>query len=120
MMRGLIVVITALMSVVFLGRKQYRHHVVGIMLILGGVFIVGLVSVLADAGSTSDSNGSALLGIFLLIGSQGFAGTQFIVEEKILSDYYLEPFYIVGTEGMWGCAYYIILLPIMQLITCPN
>lgn len=70
MMRGLIVVITALMSVIFLGRKQYRHHVVGIIMILAGVFIVGLVSVLADGGSdAADTNGSALLGIFLLIGS---------------------------------------------------
>lgn len=49
-----------------------------------------------------------------------FVGCQFIVEEKILGDYYLEPFYIVGTEGMWGCGYYIILLPIMQLIKCPH
>jgi hypothetical protein len=38
---------------------------------------------------------------------------MFIVEEKILGNYVLEPFQIVGTEGMWGLAYYIFLLPIM-------
>lgn len=54
----------------------------------------------------------------MLIVSQLFTGTMFIVEEKLLGDYYLEPFQIVALEGMWGCAYYIILLPIMQLVTC--
>ena len=38
---------------------------------------------------------------------------MFIVEEKILGNYVLEPLQIVGTEGMWGLAYYIFLLPIM-------
>lgn len=42
------------------------------------------------------------------------------MEEKILGDYYLEPFLIVGTEGMWGLGYYLILLPIFQLVKCPN
>lgn len=117
MMRGLIVPITALFSVVFLKRKQYRHHITGIVLIISGVFFVGYVSV---AGSKSDSSdgGSELFGIFLLIVSQCFTGTMFIVEEKLLSDYYLEPFQIVGTEGMWGLVCYIMLLPIMQLVQC--
>jgi len=116
MMRGLIVVITALLSIIFLGRKQYRHHWTGVALIITGVFVVGYVSV---AGSTgSDSNGSPLLGIVLLICSQLFAGAMFVIEEKILGDYYLEPFQIVGTEGMWGLFYYAALLPIFQLIKC--
>jgi hypothetical protein len=45
---------------------------------------------------------------------------MFVVEEKLLGDYYLEPFQIVGTEGMWGISYYIVLLPIMQIIQCGN
>ena len=45
---------------------------------------------------------------------------MFIVEEKFLGDYYLEPFFVVGTEGMFGLAYYLVLLPIMQLVKCPN
>ena len=50
--------------------------------------------------------------------SQCFTGVMFIVEEKILGGYYLDPFQIVGTEGMWGLCYYLALLPIMQLIKC--
>ena len=115
-MRGLIVPITALMSVVFLKKKQYRHHITGIILIITGVFLVGYVSVAGSKSDGGSSGGSELFGIFLLIVSQCFTGTMFIVEEKILGDYYLEPFQIVGTEGMWGLAYYILLLPMMQVV----
>jgi uncharacterized membrane protein len=45
MMRGIIVVITAMLAMTFLGRKQYRHHWTGIILIVSGVFIVGIVAV---------------------------------------------------------------------------
>ena len=41
---------------------------------------------------------------------------MFIVEEKLLSKYYLDPFKVVGTEGMWGVLYYLCILPIMQVI----
>jgi hypothetical protein len=37
---------------------------------------------------------------------------MFIVEEKLLGDYYLDPLKVVGWEGIWGCCYYAILLPI--------
>ncbi len=65
MMRGLIVVITALMSIIFLGKKQYRHHWTGVGLILTGVFLVGFVSV--SGGSGSESGGSEIVGILLLV-----------------------------------------------------
>jgi hypothetical protein len=37
---------------------------------------------------------------------------MFIVEEKLLGDYVLDPLKVVGLEGMWGIVYYLILLPI--------
>ena len=43
---------------------------------------------------------------------------MFIVEEYFIGDYYLDPMKVVGTEGMWGAAYYLLLLPIMQVIKC--
>lgn len=60
------------------------------------------------------------MGIILLLVSQCFTGCQFIVEEKLLGNYYLDPFLIVGTEGMWGLVYYLGLLPVMQIVTCGN
>jgi drug/metabolite transporter (DMT)-like permease len=59
-----------------------------------------------------------VLGIVLLLVAQCFTGTQFIVEEKILGNYVLNPMYIVGWEGFFGCVYYLITLPILQFIKC--
>jgi len=38
---------------------------------------------------------------------------MFVVEEKLLGDYYVDPMKVVGLEGMWGLCYYIALLPVM-------
>jgi len=116
MMRGIIVVITALFALIFLGKKQYRHHWAGIFLIIAGVAEVGYVAIAIEGSSQGGS--SPVTGIILLMISQCFAGTMFVIEEKLLASYYLDPFKIVGTEGMWGSLYYLFALPIMQLIKC--
>jgi hypothetical protein len=38
---------------------------------------------------------------------------QFVSEEWILRDYQIDPLKIVGLEGMWGCIYWVIALPII-------
>ena len=45
---------------------------------------------------------------------------QFVVEEKLLSGYYLDPIKVVGLEGLWGFTYYLIALPIMNAVPCTN
>lgn len=114
MMRGVIVVITAGMAMIFLGRKQYCHHWLSLGTIVTGVFIVGLVGVTMSKKGDDEDSGSqtTFLGILLLCIAQLFTGGQFVTEEKILSGYYLDPLLVVGLEGLWGCVYYAILLPI--------
>jgi pentatricopeptide repeat protein len=41
-----------------------------------------------------------------------------VVEEKLLSGTQLDPMYVVGMEGFWGCLFFGILLPIFQTIHC--
>jgi len=118
MMRGIIVIITALLSIAFLGKKQYMHHWLSLLAIITGVAVVGLVGIKmsAEEGEDSDSTPTSILGVLLLLVSQCFTGIQFISEEKILGGYYLDPLLVVGLEGFWGCLYYAILLPIFQHI----
>jgi len=111
MMRGIIVVICAILSVVFLKQRLHRHHWTGVAFIIAGVAEVGYVAIFID-GENSGSTEPAV-GIALLLLSQCFTGAMFIVEETLLSKYYLDPFKIVGTEGMWGVLYYLFALPIM-------
>lgn len=66
MMRGVIVVITALMALVFLGRKQYAHHWISLFTIVFGVFLVGIVNIMASNKESSGSS-TSIAGILLLL-----------------------------------------------------
>lgn len=120
MMRGMIVIITALMSMLFLGKKQYIHHWLSLLSIISGVAVVGMIGVMMSNkdGESEGTTPTSTLGVVLIILSQCFTGIQFISEEKILAGYYLDPLLIVGLEGFWGCLYYVILLPIFQHVNC--
>jgi drug/metabolite transporter (DMT)-like permease len=113
MMRGSVVVITALFTIVFLKRKLFRHHLAGVLCIVFGEIAVGLASISSTSNTSEEDAAEELFGIVLLIIAQFFFATMFIVEEHLLDGFDLEPFFIVGTEGMWGLSYYIVFLPIM-------
>jgi drug/metabolite transporter (DMT)-like permease len=63
MMRGIIVIITALLAMIFLGKKQYAHHWLSLFMIVAGLAIVG-VSAITDEGSSEETKP---LGIILLL-----------------------------------------------------
>jgi len=48
MMRGMIIIITSLMSIMFLKARLFRHHWSSLATIFIGVFMVGLSSFLSD------------------------------------------------------------------------
>lgn len=73
MMRGTIVVITAIMALVFLGKKQYAHHWISLFTIVLGVFFVGFVSVMA-AKETTSAEATSITGIVILLIAQCFSG----------------------------------------------
>jgi len=118
MMRGAIIVITALMSVIFLKRKQHFHHIVSIAVIVTGVALVGYCGIKASDDGDAGKSKTTFFGVMVCIVSQLFAGGQFVVEEKLLDGYYLDPLFVVGCEGFFGLCYYCCLLPIFQQIPC--
>jgi drug/metabolite transporter (DMT)-like permease len=65
MMRGLIVLVTAGMSMIFLGRKQYRHHYISLLTIVIGIVLVGYAS-LSKSGNSTDTT-TKPLGIILVL-----------------------------------------------------
>lgn len=131
MMRGLIVFVVAIMSILFLKAKLYRHHWTALVLILLGISSVGVSAIVYDDESDDPwqtrawrllgegaGGGSAALGIIFIVASQFMHGLFFIVEEKLLGDYYLHPLFVVGWEGVWGFLIYIVLLIPFQFISC--
>jgi len=113
MLGGFLVFTVAIMSIMFLKRKLYRHHWTGLFLILSGI---GMVAIAALSKNKHKSEGSPVLGFAMVIGSLLLQGVQFIVEEKLLGSYYLNPLKVVGWEGMTGTILFSILLPILQNI----
>ena len=68
MMRGFVTVITAVLSMIFLKKKQHRHHWTGLACIVVALAWVGYVAIaLSDSDEDEDVNGSVALGIILLL-----------------------------------------------------
>jgi len=117
MLRGMIIIVTAVMSILFLKRKLFRHHWTSVGIIFVGVALVGLAAVLKSQEEGANSEIKPI-GLVLLVVAQLFSGGMLIVEEKLLGDYYLDPLKVVGLEGVWGFLITVILLPIFQQINC--
>jgi len=107
MMKGLLVVFVVLFSKVFLRRKYFKQH----------GLIVGLSAVLQNA-SQDESNKSDPVGFLFIVVGLFITAAQFVVEEMILNKYVIHPLKLVGWEGVWGCLYWAILLPIFQFTSC--
>jgi len=118
MLRGAIVVVVALYSVVFLKRKLFKHHYVGVAFVTGGVVVVGLGSILVGGSGSNASNPT--LGAILIVVAQFIEGGVFVIEEKFFRDIKVPPLLAVGTEGFSGLVYFCILLPILYAIPCYN
>ena len=65
-----------------------------------------------DKDEEQKQGNTNIIGLILLLLSQFFAGSMFIIEEKLLGSYYIHPLKVVGWEGIWGCVIFLILLPI--------
>jgi len=121
MMRGMLVFIIAMMSVIFLKRRLYRHHWTALAAILIGLVVVGATPLIYSDSSKKDDDSEAyqvIIGIALIIIAQLFSGGHFITEEKMFHNYYLHPLRVVGWEGFWGVCIYSVLLVIFQFIKC--
>lgn len=120
MMRGLIVFVAAMLSIIFLKRRYYIHHWTSLVFVVGGVAIVGASPLLFPEDDGNDDGSNVTLGIILVIIAQLFAGGLMISEEILLGNYYLDPLKVVGWEGFWGCSIYLIILTVFQFIKCSN
>jgi drug/metabolite transporter (DMT)-like permease len=117
MFRGAIIIFTCLGSIIFLKSKYYRHHVLGIIIVIIGLLIVGLNAIFNNTGNSSEH---PLAGIILVVTGQIFAASMFITEEKLLKKFNCHPLKVVGSEGCWGvCIYYIVLF-IFYHLRCEN
>lgn len=116
-LRGFMVVMSALLSVTFMKKKFRPYKFVGVGVVILGLVIVGMSLVLDPShNEDNESQGSPIFGIALIIAAQLVQATQIIVEEILLTKVKSPPLLIVGMEGMWGILAMIIVLIVIYYI----
>ena len=102
MLRGFVMFMTAIQSIIILKRRYYRHHLLSLTFIIWGVGIVGISSILfPDKESEEETSKNYVLGVIIILLAQFFTAGLMIAEEKTLQKYYLHPLKVVGREGFW-------------------
>ena len=114
MLRGSLIIFTFLLSLYYLKNKHNFNHYLGVIIIIIGLFFVGLSAYLNKNENTKNS----ILGIFLIIFSNIFIAIQYIYEENIVKNYNCHPFKLVGFEGCFGMIYSIFLITLFYFIKC--
>jgi uncharacterized membrane protein len=122
MTRGAIVIFTCLLSVFFLGRRQYKYHIVGVSFVALGITLVSLSTFFNPAQGVVQqvSAGTKIFGISLCLGAQVFQASMLVYEEKIMGKYTVPPLLVVGMEGTFGIIFGVTLLAFLNLMRIEN
>ena len=116
MLRGSVIIFTALLSVAFLRNKLYLFHWTGMITVVLGLIVVGLGDVLPIPGQEGENAGSGIptsliiAGDLLIILAQIIASIQMTFEEKVVKKYEVPPLQGVGWEGIFGFSILFVLL----------
>ncbi|KAH8923092.1 hypothetical protein BT69DRAFT_1312482 [Atractiella rhizophila] len=123
MTRGALVLFVGTFSVIFLKRKLGVDKWVSLVIVVLGVAVVGYANAVGsgkkgeDVGSNIDEGvGLAILGVSMIAFAQIFTATQFVVEEKIMERYSIEPLRAVGYEGIYGLTTTSISIAILHVV----
>ena len=125
MLRGSMIIFSALLSVVVLKKRLYGYHWLGVALCCLAILVVGYSNImgasLSSSGSYISSNNlpqsRVVFGMMLIVIGQVVQASQVVLEEKLLRGYSIEPFQIVGMEGVWGTAAMLfIFFPILYFL----
>lgn len=112
MLRGAIIIFTALNSVFFLRRRLYAFQWSSIAVVVVGVIIVGFQSVDGSEGNQS----GLVLGIVLILLAQVVQSFQVVLQEKFITTYGTPALRLVGLEGIFGGIMLSVLLVPMYFI----
>jgi drug/metabolite transporter (DMT)-like permease len=120
MLRGSMIIFSTILSVVFLRKKLHAYHWTGVALCCAAIVLVSYSNMMATVGSAASSipQSKVIFGMVLIVVGQVIQASQVVIEEKLLRGYTgIEPFQIVGMEGVWGTlAMLLIFFPALYLI----
>ncbi|WRT68016.1 uncharacterized protein IL334_004991 [Kwoniella shivajii] len=128
MSRGALVLWVGVLSVIFLRRHLWLHQWAALVIVTFGVCLVGLSGSLVKqqlsdpidllvtlAQRPDDDPARVALGVMLILFAQIFTASQYVVEEKIMSHYKVEPLAAVTLEGFFGLTTTLIGMPFLHI-----
>jgi len=126
MLRGSMVIFSALFSKFFLKRQLHASHWIGVGLVAFALLVVAFAALMqpkkydfGDSSSSLNTTSSSkkevttlqsAFGCILVVVAQVIQATQIVIEEFLLKTIVLHPVLVVGLEGMWGTLTCSILL----------
>ncbi|XP_076662224.1 transport and golgi organization 9 [Halictus rubicundus] len=118
MLRGSVIIFTALLSMGFLDRKLESREWLGIGMVIIGLTLVGLSDVITMEDSDMSTN-SILTGDLLIICAQVITAIQMVVEEKFVAGQNIPALQAVGWEGIFGFVTICLLIIPLNFIHVP-
>ncbi|KAF4665639.1 hypothetical protein FOL47_004493 [Perkinsus chesapeaki] len=120
MLRGSMIIFSAVFSVAFLKRQLKAFHWFGVFLCVVAVVVVGVAnmrSTAIDNSPTDETAGLRAFGMVMIILGQIVQALQVVVEERLLRHHTIAPFLITGMEGVWGTLLmFLVAFPIVYII----
>ena len=107
LLRGSVIIFTGILSKIFLKRKLYKHHYIGMFVVILGLIFVGYAGLKVNDKqglkvNNPNNPNSTLIGMILVILGMIINAIQFVVEEIFLKDKQIHPLMVVGYEGVYG------------------
>ena len=115
MLRGAMLVWTALLSVTVLRRCLSLLNYAGIALCFMGIVLVGLANVWSEKSPRSQSD--TFIGIVIILAGQILQAAQVVVEEFLLQGLNVSSVRVVAWEGLFGVIHCVLwVFPVVYLI----
>jgi drug/metabolite transporter (DMT)-like permease len=115
MLRGSVIVITALLKSFLLKHKLRPHMWMGVGIIAMAMVCVAATSFFgsSDAGGSRDPR----VGVVLVLLGCLAQGVQYVFEEKVMAVDNAPPLVVIGCEGLWGTALTLLVVyPLAYMI----
>nr|XP_012152488.1 PREDICTED: solute carrier family 35 member F6 isoform X2 [Megachile rotundata] len=119
MLRGAVIIFTAILSMGFLNRRLGSREWIGIGMVIVGLALVGLSDIITMEDANNSIN-SILTGDLLIICAQVITAIQMVVEEKFVAGQNIPALQAVGWEGVFGfISICIIMIPLNFIHASP-
>jgi drug/metabolite transporter (DMT)-like permease len=123
MVRGSIVLFTALIRWGWLKKKIFNYQWFGVGIVMFALCIIGYSAILGEGGDEQDAvpMNNKIFGVLLVFFAQMVQATQAVVEEHLLHNVNANAMQVVGLEGLWGLILCVaISMPIAYNIPTPG